>query len=51
MAPVVQNQQARIYGTCYLYIYIINVIHGLVERSIGIKVLTELDTYALQILL
>ena len=51
MAPVVQYQQARVNCACRFHIHIINIINSLVERGIGIQILTELHTDTLQILL
>ena len=51
MAPIVQNQQARVNGTGSLHVYVINIVNGLVKGCIGIQVLTELHTNTLQILL
>ena len=51
VAPVVQDEQAGINGSSGLDIYILDIIDGFVEGGIGVEVLTELDTDALQVLL
>ena len=46
-----QNKQTRVDGTSNLHIDIVDVIDSFVESRVGIEVLTELHTDALQVLL
>ena len=51
VTPVVQDEQTGIDGAGYLHIHIIYIIDGLVEGGIGVEVLAELHSDALQVLL
>ena len=49
--PVVQDQQAAVHHLCALYRCIHNHIHGFIERSIGIEVLSHphADTFGIMV--
>ena len=51
MAPVVKDEETRVNGSWNLHVHVVDVIYCLVKRSVGVKVLTELDTNLLEILL
>ena len=51
VAPVVQDEQTGIDGSCNLDIDVIDVVDGLFERGISVEILAELHADALQILL
>ena len=51
VTPVMQDEQTGIQCSGNFHIDIVDVIHRLVKGSVGIEVLAELHSYALQILL
>ena len=51
MAPVVEDEQTGVEGTGCLHVHVVDVIDCLVERGVGVQVLTEAYADAFQILL